>query len=447
MRRILFLIAVMAMVIASAAARGQIRLPSVPLPMPNLGGLPDVRNSIRNTGNTDINIDTGKLVEIRINRQRELIRKYPDFIEMDVAGAPVVRGQLVAIGPSAGALAAIIAAGFAIDGERELAGLDTKVVILRPPANLSLANALARLQEIDPAGTYDYNHIYSDSGTVAGAQNTSQSTFQSMVNTPQSVASDTPARNDLIKIGLIDGGVDRAHPALQNAIIRQWGCAGKKVASAHGNAVASIMVGQTGKFKGVLSTAVLYAADVYCNAPTGGAVDAIVDALAWMARERVAVINLSLVGPPNQTLERILNILNARGHIVVAAVGNDGPTSPPLYPAAYAGVIAVTAVDARQRVLPEACRGSHIAFSAPGSDMLAAGVAADDAGHLSAVRGTSFAAPIVAAMLARALPVPDRATATRAIAALANEAIDLGASGRDPVFGYGVVGMAYRNPT
>ena len=430
MHRILFSIMLTTVSLISSVADAQIRLPSVPLPTPSISGLPEARTSIRNT---EISIDTRKLVEVRITRQREQVRKYPDLLELDPAGATVVRGQLVAIGPSAEALAAIVAAGFLVAGERELAGLETKVLILRPPLNMTLVAALARLREIDPAGTYDYNHIYSDSGNVTAVQSPAAT---------QRGSADGSAAGSGPRIGLIDGGVDRSHPALRETTINQWGCAGKAVTSAHGTAVASIMAGRTGKFQGVAPNATLYAADVYCGAPAGGAVDAIVDALAWMARERVAVINLSLVGPPNLTLERILKIISARGHIVVAAVGNDGPASPPLYPAAYAEVIAVTAVDARQRVLPEACRGPHVAFAAPGGEMLAA----DDAGHLTEVRGTSFAAPIVAALLARELSTPNQNAAARAVATLANSADDLGTRGRDPVYGYGLVGMAYRNP-
>ncbi len=430
MCRILFSIMLIAVPLISGVADAQIRLPSLPLPTPSIGDLPEARTSIRNT---EIGVDTRMLIGVRITRQREQVRRYPDILELDPAGSTVVRGQLVAIGPSAEALAAIVAAGFLVAGERELAGLETKVVILRPPLNLTLVAALARLREIDPVGIYDYNHIYSDSGNVTALQ---------FAPAAQRDSAGGSAASSAIRIGLIDGGVDRSHPALRNTTINQWGCAGKNVTSAHGTAVASIMAGYAGKFQGVAPNATLYAADVYCGAPAGGAVDAIVEALAWMARERVAVINLSLVGPPNLTLERILKIISARGHIVVAAVGNDGPAAPPLYPAGYAEVVAVTAVDARQRVLPEACRGPHVAFAAPGSEM----VAADDKGRLVEVRGTSFAAPIVAALLARELTVPDRAVAAWVIAALAKEATDLGASGRDPVFGYGLVGMKYRNP-
>ena len=67
--------------------------------------------------------------------------------------------------------------------------------------------------------------------------------------------------------------------------------------------------------------------------PTGGAVDAVAAAFGWMARERVAVINVSLVGPRNALLERVVKTLVSRGHLIVAAVGNDGPAAPPLYPA------------------------------------------------------------------------------------------------------------------
>ncbi|WP_031310193.1 S8 family serine peptidase, partial [Sphingobium sp. C100] len=69
--------------------------------------------------------------------------------------------------------------------------------------------------------------------------------------------------------------------------------------------------------------------------------------------------------------------------------------APPAYPASYPGVIAVTGIDGRGRLLPEAGRALHVDFAAPGADMQAATMA-DGKG---AVRGTSFAAPLVAGRL------------------------------------------------
>jgi subtilisin family serine protease len=141
-------------------------------------------------------------------------------------------------------------------------------------------------------------------------------------------------------------------------------------------------------------------------------------------------------------LENVVRRVISRGCIVVAAVGNDGPAAPPLYPAAYPDVVGVTAVDRRDRVLPEAARGKQVAFAAPGADMAAASVARE----FAIVRGTSFAAPIVAGLLAAQPRALAKAAADEAIADLVRRAIDLGAPGPDPVYGNGLVGGSLRPP-
>src|SRR6185437_8418941 len=170
------------------------------------------------------------------------------------------------------------------------------------------------------------------------------------------------------------------------------------------------------------------------GAPTGGAVDTIAEAFDWLARDRVPVINVSLVGPPNALLATIVRSLVARGYLIVAAVGNDGPAAPPLYPAAYPGVVGVTGVDARGQVLIEAERGAQVRFAAPGADMSAA----LPPRGFAEVRGTSFAAPIVAGLLASSMAAPEPAAAARALESLERRAVDLGARGVDSVYGYGL---------
>jgi subtilisin family serine protease len=294
---------------------------------------------------------------------------------------------------------------------------------------MSTRRALKKLRTLDPTGAYDFNHLYTESGAVRGDATTA--------NTPG------PAGNKIaegVRIGLIDGGVDLAHPVFHEASITTYGCSGRPVVSAHGTAVASLMVGRSEKFHGAAPGAALYAADVYCGLPTGGAVDAVADALAWLARERVPIMNVSLVGPANVTLEHIVRIVIARGHLVIAAVGNDGPAAAPLYPAAYPGVVGVTAVDARQRALLEAGRGPQVDFAAPGADIAAASATS----AYAAVRGTSFASPIVAGLLVAEIQEPDQGAAERALATLARLAIDLGSPGRDVTYGQGLVGDALR---
>jgi subtilisin family serine protease len=131
----------------------------------------------------------------------------------------------------------------------------------------------------------------------------------------------------------------------------------------------------------------------------------------------------------------------ATGFTLVAAVGNDGPAAPPLYPASYPNVVGVTAVDAHRRVLIEAARGPQVMFAAIGADTAAAGTNKDYA----TVRGTSFAAPIVAALLAAQVTRPDPTQVSVALSALESQAIDLGPSGRDLTYGFGLLGEEYRN--
>ena len=224
--------------------------------------------------------------------------------------------------------------------------------------------------------------------------------------------------------------MDTGHQVLQQLPLQRFGCDGHIVPSTHGTAVAAILATH-------LSVLEILAADVYCGLPTGGSVEAVVAAFGWLARERVGVINVSLVGPRNVLLERVVSTLVARGFLIVAAVGNDGPSAPPLYPASYPGVVGVTAVDSRHRVLVEAGRGEQVDFAALGADMQVATQAPDVYGR---VRGTSFAAPVVAALMAADFASPDVAGRERVIAKWTSAANDLGKRGRDDIYGAGEVG-------
>jgi subtilisin family serine protease len=141
-------------------------------------------------------------------------------------------------------------------------------------------------------------------------------------------------------------------------------------------------------------------------------------------------------------LKAVINKVLARSIVVVAAAGNDGPRAAPLYPAAYPGVIAVTAVDAHDKVLLEAGSGKHVLLAAPGADM----VAAAPAGKYAVVRGTSYAAPLVAGLIARHLADGSSATPQLVLEKLEAAARDLGRKGRDTRYGYGVVASELRTP-
>ena len=168
--------------------------------------------------------------------------------------------------------------------------------------------------------------------------------------------------------------------------------------------------------------------------PTADVV-ALVSGLDWLAGRRTPVINMSFAGEPNTVVALALRRAIAGHAVVVAAAGNGGPTAAPAFPAAEAGVIAVTAVDSHAQPYAEANHGSYVAFAAPG-------VSVWTPGSTPAYRsGTSFATPFVAAAAARLADgaQPDLIRITRA---LARTARDLGLPGKDPVFGWGLLQAA-----
>ncbi len=440
------------------SAQAQLRLPALPLP-----ALPLQTQPLQGLSQTLDSADARtleRLGKLRRTAVERLVRANRRVIDTDPNGEPIVRNEVLALSPSDQALERARAAGFLVAREQTDDSAGLRLVVLTAPSGMSTERALETLRAVDPEGLYDYNHLYLSSGawfdegeTAAPATPAASSpaatsakavpaaTAPSRAAAPDTLAapatSTVPAAINALststmptthlRVGLLDTGIDASHPIFKNSVIHAWGCANKPIPATHGTAVASLLL--------VHGSAELYAADVYCGSPLGGAVDAIVAALVWMTREQVPVVNVSLVGPKNLLLERAVAALVTRGYLIVAAVGNDGPSAPPLYPAAYANVVGVTGVDSKRRVLIEALRGPQVMFAAPGADIEAANV---EHGYAD-VRGTSFAAPTVAGMLAELLSAPDEAAAELAVESLARRAIDLGAPGRDLTYGFGLV--------
>ena len=427
----------LACLVLSSSALAQVNLPAVRVPqlpaitMPNLpAALPATATDNAEVGE----LDPRRLQERRVLRIRGLLRRHRDVLEADPDGAPIVRGEVLALAPTAPAVQAAVAAGFSVRRELTLTGLDLRIAVLHVPG--SAAPGLQRLQALDPEGTYGFNHIYLEAGLLSPSSDAADTALGSVTG-----ADPTAPAAPAVSVGLIDSGIDEAHEVFRGLTLQRHGCQDRAVPAPHGTAVASLLVGHASALHGAAPGARLYAADVFCGKPTGGSVDEIAQAFAWLVGEHTPVISVSLVGPPDRLLEQVVERVLARGSLVVAAVGNDGPAAPALYPAAWPGVVGVTGVDSRGRVLAEAERGPQVKFAAPGADMAAARVGG---GYLR-VRGTSFAAPIVAGLLANELKTADPKAAREAVAALARLAQHPGSESPDPAYGYGVVGEELRH--
>jgi hypothetical protein len=323
------------------------------------------------------------LLQLRKLRLAELVKQSGGKLEMDALGNPAVRGRLIAIDPTKTAIKAAVRAGFTVTADTRDATLNVHSVTFNVPRGMATANAIMLLRRAQPTMIIDVDHVFEPAGGALAA------TSIALANSVAVASTRAPL------IGMIDGGVAES-PALAAASIDQKGFAGDAQATGHGTAVASLIVGSDGKFHGAAPGVSLLVGDVYGGDPAAGSATVIVRALSWITAQRPSVINISLVGPRNALVERAVAAIQARGIKIVASVGNDGPAAPPLYPASHNGVIAVTGVDGTSRALAEAGRASHLDYAAPGADLAAA---LPGKGY-GIVRGTSFAAPFVAARLA-----------------------------------------------
>ena len=344
-----------------------------------------------------------QLVEARTDRIAGLLRERRKFVEPDANGEPAVRGELLLVDPDEATLATARSAGFATAGSEQLASLGMTVVRLLVPRGMSLAQAQKALMRAAPIAQVAPDNLHFQSGGSASRETAAVASNLASIATP---------------VGVIDGG-----PGKGEAVAAARGFAtGAPRASDHGSAVISLL--QAAGARRVL------AADVFGNDPGGGSALAIVRALDWLAASGARVASISLVGPRNAALETAITAVRRKGMVVVAPVGNDGPAAPPAYPASYAGVVAVTAVDGRDRPLIEAGRALHLDYAAPGADIRGR----NKDGKATRLRGTSYAVPLVAARAAAAL---DRGPSWQA--ALDREAADLGPKGPDAEYGRGLL--------
>jgi len=169
------------------------------------------------------------------------------------------------------------------------------------------------------------------------------------------------------------------------------------------------------------------------------------------------IINLSLGGAPFQSsTQNLFDEVRAAGVTVVAAAGNEA-TSSPGYPASYDNVISVSAVDVQRRLTSYSNTGAFIDVAAPGGDnsvdingdgypdgVLSTGGSVNE-GSLSYAypfaNGTSMAAPHVSGVIALMLSVNPSLTPADIDAMFTSGQLtdELGAPGRDDLFGHGLI--------
>ena len=241
-----------------------------------------------------------------------------------------------------------------------------------------------------------------------------------------------------VLVAMIDFQVDSAHPDLNGSFAGQFDAVGNRdKPDEHGTEMTGAIVAHR-KLLGIAPRARILAIHSFspeANAAAQTTTEHILAGIEWAIAKGARIINMSFAGPYDPVLSLALKKAHEKGIVLIAAAGNAGPQSPPLYPAADENVIAVTAVDENDKLLPQANQGPHIALSAPGVNILET---APNASY-DFTTGTSVATAHVSGVAALIIERDPAIDVAALEDLLYSTARDLGPKGRDSQFGYGLV--------
>jgi hypothetical protein len=246
-----------------------------------------------------------------------------------------------------------------------------------------------------------------------------------------------------VAIAVVDSAIDMTHPELKDAVAKSYDALAGRLDPAmagdsHGTGMASAILARD-QLRAVAPEARLLSARAFIGqGEAKGNSWHVLRAVDWSVAEGARVLNLSFAGPRDALVSEALAAASARGVIAVAAAGNAGPRSEPLFPGSDPHALAVTALDERDQLFAMANRGRHIALAAPGVDVLVA----QPQGGYGLTTGTSVATAHVSGVVALLLARDPTLTLARLRALLTATARDLGPSGPDPQFGAGHVDPA-----
>jgi len=245
----------------------------------------------------------------------------------------------------------------------------------------------------------------------------------------------TLARGMNVTIAMIDSGVDVGHPELANSIADSFDALGSKEGPhVHGTGVAGAIAAHA-RLMGSAPEARILAIRAFGVTAKGAQSTSyvVLKALDYAALHGAQIVNMSFAGPNDPLIARAIAATATRGILMVAAAGNAGAKSPPLYPAANPAVMAVSGTDAQDKLFAASNRGSHVAIAAPGADIF---LPAPD-GKYQMTSGTSFSAAYISGVAALVMERNSSLKPDEVRAILVKTARDLGPPGRDDLFGAG----------
>lgn len=205
----------------------------------------------------------------------------------------------------------------------------------------------------------------------------------------------------------------------------------------HGTHVAGIIGAKHNGYgiDGVAPEAQIYAVKALDQNGSGD-LQGLLKGIDWSIANGMDIVNMSLgTSSDSQILHDAMDKAYEKGVLLVAASGNDGNGKPVNYPAAYSSVVAVSATDQHNQLASFSTTGNEVEFSAPGTDITSTYLHQ----YYATGSGTSQATPHAAAMFALLKQRDPGNTNVQLRALMQKNIVDLGMTGRDQQFGYGLI--------
>ncbi|WP_336183469.1 S8 family serine peptidase [Bacillus halotolerans] len=205
----------------------------------------------------------------------------------------------------------------------------------------------------------------------------------------------------------------------------------------HGTHVAGIIGAKHNGYgiDGIAPEAQIYAVKALDQNGSGD-LQGLLKGIDWSIANGMDIVNMSLgTSSDSQILHDAMDKAYEKGVLLVAASGNEGNGKPVNYPAAYSSVVAVSATNQHNQLAAFSTTGNQVEFSAPGTDITSTYLHQ----YYATGSGTSQATPHAAAMFALLKQRDPGNTNVQLRALMQKNIVDLGMTGRDQQFGYGLI--------
>jgi subtilisin len=291
-------------------------------------------------------------------------------------------------------------------------------------------------------GSYQSPALQREQFIVQGQPNVLSETIPAGISQIKAPAAWDSSRGKGINVAVLDTGIDYKHPDLMpnfkggisfvpgEALMDGHGhgthCSGTICAAINGAGVV-----------GVAPAASLYGVKVLSNSGSGSW-SWLIAGIDWCIKNNMRVLSMSLGSPaaPPSAVEAMCNAAWGKGLLLVAAAGNSGPGADTVgYPAKYASVIAVSAIDSSNVIAGFSSRGPKVELCAPGVNVLST----IPGGGFGTMSGTSMACPHVSGTAVVAWGGHRYVNNVTIRRLLAWTSDNLGVPGRDPLYGFGRV--------